>query len=211
MQTKNEELKLKILETAQSEFLNKGYNNTTLRHIAELLNISHSNIMTYFKNKADLFDKLVEPAITFMSHSLTVPVLGEEVSDEILLSYLDYKAVKARHILLFNEINNYKKPLQLLLFKANVYDYKAIRKESEIIFCQTIDNYLNELLRRNLIKSHSVSGVFKQTLAALFIVSIEKIIQNDMTDENIEVYATEMSALISYGTHMVIGGKNETN
>ncbi len=211
MQTKNAELKLKILEVAQSEFLKNGYNKTTLRHIADLLDISHSNIMTYFKNKSDLFDKLVEPAIEFLTQSLTAPVLGDTVSDEMLLSYLDFKSVKARHIELFKAINDFKNPLKLLLFKADVYDYKAIRRESEKIFCKTIDNYLNELTARNLIASHAVTDVFKQTLAALFISSIEKIVQNDMSDQEIETYATEMSALISYGTHMIIGGKNETN
>ncbi len=211
MQTKNEELKLKILAVAQSEFLKNGYNKTTLRRIAELLDISHSNIMTYFKNKADLFDKLVEPAIVFINQSLTAPVVGAEVSDQMLLSYLDYQAVKMRHIALFKAINSYKKPLQLLFFKADVYDYKAIRQQSEKMFCQTIDNYLNELIARNLMTSHAVTDVFKQTLAALFISSIEKIVQNDMTDDTIEAYATEMAALISYGTGMIIGGENETN
>ncbi len=211
MQTKNEALRLEILEVAEAEFLKNGYDKTTFRRIAELLDISHSNIMTYFKHKSDLFDKLVEPAINFMKQSLTAPVIGAEVSDEMLLSYLDFQAVRARHVVLFKAINSYKKSLQLLLFKANVYDYKSIRRQIENMFCQTIENYLNELSARNLVARHTVTDVFKQTLAALFISSIEKIVQNDMSDAIIEAYATEMAALISYGTNMIIGGKNETN
>ncbi len=208
MQTKKIELKNRIMEVAKEEFLKNGYKKTSLRKIAKVLNISHSNIMTYFKNKEDLFNSLVIPAMDFMNNSLVQPVSSYEITDEVLLSYIDFEAVKKRHIKLFKEINNLSESLVLLLFHSEEYDYKGIRKNSEELFYNTLDDYLEELVRRKLIKKVDVSQTFKRTLSSLFINSIEKIILYDISEEELEKYATEMAIFISYGTNMIIGGKN---
>ncbi len=207
MQIKKAELQNKILEVAKTEFLEKGYDKTSFRGIAEVLQISHSNIMTYFKNKADLFDKLVEPAILFMQTSLTEPIGDDAISDEALLSYLNYESAKARNIKLFKSIAEYREPLTLLLFKANTYDYKDIRKHSELLFCETIDAYIAKLSERDLIDEPKISVAFKRTLASLFISSVEKITRYEMTEREIEQYAIEMTMLLSYGSAMIIGRK----
>ncbi len=202
MQTKKAELENKILEVARAEFLNKGYDKTSFRGIAEVLQISHSNIMTYFKNKADLFDKLVEPAMHFMKTSLTAPI-----GDDALLSYLNYDSAESRNIALFKSIAEHREPLTLLLFKANTHDYRDIRKTCEALFCETIDAYITKLSERDLIDEPEISDAFKRTLASLFISSVEKITRYDMTEREIEQYAKEMTMLLSYGSAMIIGRK----
>ncbi len=207
MQTKKAKLENEILKVARAEFLEKGYDKTSFRGIAEVLQISHSNIMTYFKNKADLFDKLVEPAILFMKTSLTAPIGDDAISDDALLSYLNYESAKARNIELFKAIAEYREPLTLLLFRANTFDYRDIRKNCELIFCETIDAYIAKLSERGLIDEPKISDAFKKTLASLFISSVEKITRYDMTEREIEQYAVEMTTLLSYGSAMIIGRK----
>ena len=49
-----EELKLKILDSAKSLFLKQGYEATSLRKIAEQVEISPTTIYLYYKDKSDI-------------------------------------------------------------------------------------------------------------------------------------------------------------
>lgn len=62
MQTLKDEVKNKILEAAQEEFLVDGYMNSSLRTIAAQAGITIGNIYSYFSSKEDLFDTVVSPA-----------------------------------------------------------------------------------------------------------------------------------------------------
>jgi TetR/AcrR family transcriptional repressor of mexJK operon len=59
----NNELKEKILNCSKKIFSEKGYTNTTIREIADAVNVSPGTIYTYFKNKQALFDSLNIPNI----------------------------------------------------------------------------------------------------------------------------------------------------
>ena len=58
-----------ILDTAQKLFSEKGYAATGLREIAEKAGISIGNIYNYFKNKEELFHRLLDPRIILDSMS----------------------------------------------------------------------------------------------------------------------------------------------
>ncbi len=52
----------KILKIAFKEFLQKGFENTSLRNIAKLSNLTTGAIYGYFNGKSDIFDSLVKEA-----------------------------------------------------------------------------------------------------------------------------------------------------
>ena len=60
MQYKKEELKAVIIEKAENEFLNKGYEAASLRVIAKESGTTIGNLYHYFANKEALFDELVK-------------------------------------------------------------------------------------------------------------------------------------------------------
>lgn len=62
MQVKKDEIQNKILETAQRLFIKRGYENTSLKQIAEKSNISKSNIYRYYRSKEDIYEKLASSA-----------------------------------------------------------------------------------------------------------------------------------------------------
>ncbi len=209
MQTKNLELKNKILEVSRKEFLTHGYKATSFRKIANIIGISHSNIMTYFDNKEDLFDTLIRPASDFMQFSIVDNFDYSGLSDDELLNYLNFDFAKRRNTVLFKSIRELRDSFTLLLFKSDSYDYKNIRKNTSEMFYLNMEKYIEELKQRDLVQQMNVTGVFIQTLASLFVISIEKIILNDMDDSEIEQYAEEMAALISFGSNIIQGGNNE--
>lgn len=209
MQTKNLELKNKIIEISKEEFLNYGYKATSFRKIAEKLGISHSNIMTYFKNKEDLFDTLIKPANDFIKYSIVDYSDYTDLPDKELLNYLNFSFAKERNKVLFKAIRELREPFILLFFKSDSYDYKNIRTNTQKMFYVNMQAYIAELKSRGFIKDSAVSSVFIETLSSLFMVSIEKIIINNLSDGDIEQYAEEMASLISFGTKIILGGSDE--
>lgn len=63
MQIKKDEVRLKILETATNEFLKKGYENTSMRVIAQKSHTTLGNIYHYYSNKEKLLDTILIPTI----------------------------------------------------------------------------------------------------------------------------------------------------
>jgi AcrR family transcriptional regulator len=80
----NEELKSEILNISKKEFLEHGYNKTTVRSIATSLGCTTGAIYRYYKDKSAIFDALVkEPTEMllkqFKETSLNISSYSEDV------------------------------------------------------------------------------------------------------------------------------------
>ncbi len=53
---------IRIMAAAREEFLKKGYENASMRSIADRCNMTAAGIYRHCKDKEDLFDQLVSPA-----------------------------------------------------------------------------------------------------------------------------------------------------
>lgn len=58
-----EELRKQIFKASKEEFLEKGYENASLRNIAKKAHTPVGNLYRYFKNKEDILNKIVEPCL----------------------------------------------------------------------------------------------------------------------------------------------------
>lgn len=58
------ETKSKLLASAKAEFLEKGYINASLRSICKNAGVTTGALYFFFRDKEDLFDSLVAPAMT---------------------------------------------------------------------------------------------------------------------------------------------------
>lgn len=61
MQVKKEEMRQKIIEVATDEFLKRGYENASMRTIAQKSHTTLGNIYHYFKNKEVLLETILIP------------------------------------------------------------------------------------------------------------------------------------------------------
>ena len=59
MQIQKDEVKQKIIEVAQSEFLKHGYKNASMRVIAKKAHTTLGNIYNYFNSKEEIFDAVI--------------------------------------------------------------------------------------------------------------------------------------------------------
>jgi len=63
VQIKKDEVRLKILEAATDEFLKRGYENASMRMIAQKAHTTQGNIYHYFQNKEILLEEILLPTI----------------------------------------------------------------------------------------------------------------------------------------------------
>ncbi|MBF2545512.1 TetR/AcrR family transcriptional regulator [Listeria seeligeri] len=67
-----------ILQNARSQFVEKGFQQVSMRSIAKLLHCSHGAIYYYFKNKAELFYAIVEDDFSELNNRLEETIQGSE-------------------------------------------------------------------------------------------------------------------------------------
>ncbi|SFY07687.1 TetR/AcrR family transcriptional regulator [Ruminococcus sp. XPD3002] len=86
MQVKKDEIRNKILEMAQRLFIKRGYENTSLKQIAEKSNISKSNIYRYYSSKEDIYEVLTGTArseiMEISRHFFTADFIGKYTPDK---------------------------------------------------------------------------------------------------------------------------------
>lgn len=86
MQVKKDEIRNRILETAQRLFIKRGYENTSLKQIAEKSNISKSNIYRYYRSKDEIYENLAgsarEAVIKASYHFFTPEFIGKYTPDK---------------------------------------------------------------------------------------------------------------------------------
>lgn len=63
MQTKKEDIRQMILDTSTKEFINKGYDDTSMRVIAKKANTTVGNMYHYFPSKEAILDEILQSAI----------------------------------------------------------------------------------------------------------------------------------------------------
>jgi AcrR family transcriptional regulator len=95
-QKHKEELRRAILDAAREILVAGGYENFTMRKLAERIEYSPGSIYLHFKNKEELFDSLVEESFARLLKTLTDMQNGSEGQDPTkelkkgLRAYVDF-------------------------------------------------------------------------------------------------------------------------
>ena len=76
-----EQLRRQILSAARELFVNEGYENVSMRKIADKIEYSPTTIYLYFKDKADLLDSVCQE--TLLSLLNTLELLKRDKSDPV--------------------------------------------------------------------------------------------------------------------------------
>ncbi|KAB2328674.1 TetR/AcrR family transcriptional regulator [Cytobacillus depressus] len=77
-----------ILEKARTQFVEKGFQQISMRSIAKLLGCSHGAIYYHFKNKAELFYAIVEDDFSRLNNRLEETIQGSEDDSTKLFNIL---------------------------------------------------------------------------------------------------------------------------
>ncbi len=187
----------KIIECAQKEFLEKGYNDASLRTIAGAAGVSTSTIYTRFKDKKGLFVYLISPTEDIPKYlqqtfdvyfSLSVSEQNEkydETGDAGYENVLD---------MIYSDYPAYK----LLVTCAPGDMFKKYMDELTAIDVKYTMIFLEENNSKALRKGRINEG-FVQVLTTAFYSAVFQCVEKDMSKEEAALYLTELKEFYRRG------------
>ncbi|MBQ8960370.1 MAG: TetR/AcrR family transcriptional regulator [Ruminococcus sp.] len=186
MQIKKDEIQKKILAVAEKLFIQRGYENTSMKQIADRSNISKSNIYRYFSSKEEIYEALVSNAradLINTSYRFFTPDFIEKYTpdkcDEI-------SAVLAKLL------SRHHSGILIMLRSSVGADRKLIE---ELI--------MNRFIEACPLKDEGI----KKLISKLIIFGLTDILLNHSDEKSI---ANELNALICYH-YMGLNGVKERN
>jgi len=88
MQIQKDEIRQKIIEAAQNEFLKHGYKNASMRVIAKKAHTTLGNLYNYFGNKEEIFDAVIGDIPMALEKLINDHEQKEEVEEEMTLEQM---------------------------------------------------------------------------------------------------------------------------
>jgi len=87
IESNNEQL---ILEAAETEFLEKGYNNATTTAIAKKAGVTHAMLHYYFRTKDNLFQKVFQEKVHLIGDSLYQQLNYDLPFEEVIRKFIEF-------------------------------------------------------------------------------------------------------------------------
>ncbi len=144
------ELRQEILDAARDLFVREGFENVSMRKIAEKIEYSPTTIYLYFHDKSDLLDSIVEE--TFARLVKKQSTLDQTVSDPIerlekgLRAYIDFG---------LKHPNHYKVSFMMPVSTMNADMCPRAREMGQKAFAN-LRGMLEECASKNLIEIHDL-------------------------------------------------------
>lgn len=203
MQTKKKEVKEKIEQAAYKEFKEKGFQNASIRGIAQVAGLTKGSIYTYYKNKDDLYCSIVQPAL-----DIILDTMNDEYGQEFVDGDFDQLYQYNQSVVTFREqvaqVTANNELMSILFFNSagsSLEDYKErIIQRYEI----SARNFYKIIGKLNPDYKANVTQLFMHSCAILYIGFIEEILIHEPDEETIEQFVREMTSFVHYGTEYVI-------
>jgi AcrR family transcriptional regulator len=169
-----------ILEAAEKEFLEKGYNGARTTSIAKAADVTHAMLHYYFRTKEQLFERFIDkkmsevvPLLTHLSGNSDLPLV--ERIEKTISVHFDFVATNPDlPRFLINEILPYKERCDLFYSKVANFLYLFNNLQREV----------NEAAARGEVEQFNVLLLFQSVLSlnifpSLMINIIENLMSNN--------------------------------
>lgn len=171
MNTKNNSTKDKIIEAAIDLFAKQPYEEVSVAQICKNAGVSNGIIYTYFKNKSELFQYLLEEVITRIEHYFE-DIQGNTIKER-LESYININLALT------------KKEFKLIkIYRAGQYKFIDYEKKIKVIY----NNGLEKVFGRKMDKYEN-----------FFILSGIRFINVFYTENNLECDVKFLVKILLYG------------
>ena len=186
MQVLKEEIRQRIVAAALDIFLEKSYEKASMRHIAQRVGTSVSNIYHYFTNKGALFHAIVEPIATHVQRVLREIITHEaqgatDLVEEEYVTNAIGETIKA-----------HRREFLLLMDKSSGTSYENVR--SDII--STVETHIiQHHLKESKKTRHPRSPFLMHFLATNLIEALVEIARHCTDEKQVE---HSIDALMKY-------------
>lgn len=200
MQTKKKEVKTSIVKAAKHEFLELGFEKTSLRGIAARAGVTKGNLYIYFRNKNDLFCSIVKPAMDLMQ-----AYMSQGADDDYIRNYTAGISVSERaSVESFQKFSGslvkYKDELRLLFFSSQGSGYADFREKVYEMYTASSNNFFDKWKKLHPERKLNVSEMLIHSFASMYLTFIEEILVHEPDDEELETYITQMAKFVHAGT-----------
>jgi len=122
-----EKTKRAILDAATSLFVDKGFDATSLREVAKKANLTHSIIHYHFGSKLEIWNAIVEAALTSYTEKMIPILLSAALSEDVLDAF-------KRVVITFIKVTSENPELTRLMAREGV-----VRNERSESFYQKLE------------------------------------------------------------------------
>jgi AcrR family transcriptional regulator len=158
-----ENLRQEILDAARELFVNEGYENVSMRKLAERIEYSPTTIYLYFKDKAELLYQLTEETFAKLAQRLEeIKQKGGDPLDCLRLGCLAYVHFGLKHPDHYRV--TFVLPLDHLIPEDSEYGFEGSMGERAFAFLVEI---VGECAARKLIRTESAEMTAQALWAAL--------------------------------------------
>lgn len=187
-----------ILEQAKIEFLNNGYENASLRTIAQNANVSTSTIYTRFKDKEGLFEALIQPVadelLEYMqSYFMDFQNLDAKIQEANCEDY-SQKGYCGFLDILYAHFDEFK----LLVTSSTNGMYRKYLEDIVNLDVQCTVEFLKASNNQAYLEGRITEG-FIHIVSAGFYSGIFEIAVHNIKREEAEQYFTELQAFYNFG------------
>lgn len=202
MQKQKKEILDKILEVSRKEFISNGFAKTSMRTIAKNTGVSLSNIYNYFKNKDEIFYKILSPLLNEFKLINERHNAPEHITDEVFHSD-EYQKNNIRMML--ELVDKFRIELDLLFFKAEGSALANFKEK--IIEDYTIlgAEYLKKMKEKYPRLNADISEFFIHNASAWWVNILIEVVMHDLNEQQMEKFVTE------YVTYSTSGWKGLMN
>ncbi len=201
VQSKKNEIEVKILETAKAEFLEFGFKDSSIRNISAKSGIPKSNIYTYFESKDTLFKEIIKNTILHIELNLEKMKNPENYPPETYgFKYHIYMIEQVSEF-----VDRHRENLKLLIFKSEGSSYenyldKTIDHYTELSVFQT--KYFIEQVQ---CRGREVSKFMIHSIVSCYANFVKEIIMHEIPLNKIKEYGKEFMVIFYYGSKALLG------
>lgn len=191
LQYQKEHIKDAILKAAKDEFISKGYQKASIRHIAKNADLLPGNIYNYFKGKNEIFEEVLRPVIEKIEKAKLLIYEKE-------LNFLpdDHPNLQEHHIeagIAVDFIEDNWDLLKLLIF--NSYGSTLEEYCDQIVEWYTDEWYL--YLNKNNI--NKIDRFMLHNIAVAWYNLIREILMHDVRGERLKQVSLDMMTFLFHG------------
>lgn len=145
----------KLIEVARQLFAHKGIENTTMSDIANASDKGRRTIYTYFKNKREIYNAVIERESEHLVERLRGIACSNASATEKLMQFIDMRLQIVRET-----VNHHDNPMLRTLFIREVKRMERIRKTAIEKELDLIHDILNEGIDSGEFSQDTVSSVY---------------------------------------------------
>ncbi|MBQ5470720.1 MAG: TetR/AcrR family transcriptional regulator [Treponema sp.] len=196
--------KSKILESAKTEFLEKGFMNASLRTIAANAGLTTGAMYRHFKDKDALFCTLVDKAIDFTTKTVMMADSSHHLDLDNLVSKEHFEQEKESTNDLLNYIFDNFDTFTLLLTKAAGSTHEHFQEEICDLYTKNCQDTFNWMYQ-NKIAAKKIDTMTVHFIASTVINAFVEIITHKMTKQAAFQYIENIEEFTRYGMIHMMG------